>query len=370
MGIEIAFPYLLYYLWVIILFYSEKNKGLILSSARILEFIGFFIFFGLRGYVYSDGFQYYLMFNALPGFPDMTFESFSLGERSMEPLFQILIKIVKIFSNNYIVFQCVNSVIDFILLDKVFRRYNKYYTLGFLLLPIFYGFLIEINLLRNFKAILLFFISLQYVKERKLNKFIFIILLASLFHPTALLYIPLYWVVNKKWPKFVVLGILFMGAIFPLLDIRIFSNIFELPIFRFLRFSSYADRGSYSLGLRSIERIVFYILLLRYYYKDDEYRIFYNLYFIFFFCFNCMYEFEIFVIRVSMLFIPYWFIIDKVYVHLSKQKRNLFLNFIIMFGFIIVYIDNSVPTSRYTNVIFNEVDYYTSRDYFKKYIDE
>lgn len=369
-GIEYTYPYLIYYIYTLVLFILERDKKLTFRVLRFLELLGFFVFFGLRGYVYSDAFQYYIMFDSLPAFPDMTFEEFSLGHRSIEPLFQILIKITKIFSDDYIIFQCINSIIDLFLLDKVFRRYNKYYCLGFLLFSIFYGFLIEFNLLRNFKAILLFFLSLKYIKERSIYKYLVMIILATFFHPSSLIYVPMYWVLNIKFPKILLLCLLSIGSIFPLLNIKLFSSIFELPIFQLISYGSYADGDSYNIGLRSIERIAFFILFYKFYYRDDEYRMFYNLYFIFFFFFNCMYEFEIFVIRVSLLFIPYWIVIDRVYNLMTSKMKKIFIGVIIMFGVVIIYNDNKTATSRYTNVLFGNVDYQESKRIFESALSD
>ncbi|AIQ54436.1 EpsG family protein [Paenibacillus sp. FSL R7-0331] len=73
------------------------------------------------------------------------------------------------------------------------------------------------NTIRNYFALALVFFSLKYIFEKKYLKFIFFVILASLFHKSALVCLPVYLLVNRKFSKstylYLVLGAMLLYLI-------------------------------------------------------------------------------------------------------------------------------------------------------------
>lgn len=77
-------------------------------------------------------------------------------------------------------------------LDPVFS------TFIFMLFPMFY--LNSWSIIRNFSAVSIVFYSQKYIFEKDFKSFMIIIIVASLFHISALASIPLYFIYDKKIP--------------------------------------------------------------------------------------------------------------------------------------------------------------------------
>ena len=130
----------------------------------------FFLFFGFRGYIDTDFAVYYPIYEMTPTLNDVdgTARFFSgINEDyivKIEPGFKVALVILKSISNNYFFLQIVSSLINVLFLNYFFKRFSPQYALGFVIFLIFSGLIIEINLIRNSKAIFLFIYSLQYIK--------------------------------------------------------------------------------------------------------------------------------------------------------------------------------------------------------------
>ena len=115
---------------------------------------------------------------------------------SLEFGYRIYNKMVAFFfdSNQAILF--FNSLIIVILLYNLIRRNSPYYGLSIWLYITLGFFQTEMNMARNAMAILFCLNAIECIYKRELFKYILLVLLASTFHTSALLFIPLYWVIN------------------------------------------------------------------------------------------------------------------------------------------------------------------------------
>lgn len=359
-GLYYAFPYFLYFTYCLIICKIQEKGNVSIKRVRQYTFWGFFLFFGLRGYVYSDCFEYYLIFESAKPFPDFQMQSFSIVNYSIEPLFQLLAKLVKSFTNEYIVFQAVNSIIDFWLLDICLRRNPQKYAFSFLIFVVFYGIFIEINLLRNIKSILIFFISTKYILERNIKSFLFINLIGFFFHFSSIFVLPIYWVGTKRVPRILLWAVLVAGIIIPLLNLRVVSSLLDLSFLSGMRYSVYLDVVSEGkFGIRAVERIVLFLIALKLYKRDDkEILLFCNLYFIFYFFFQCFYDMEIIVDRLVKCYtLSIWFLLPYYFSSIRVKTKKIAYIILVLYGFAVIYVGNSDATARYTNVLFNEINY-------------
>lgn len=71
------------------------------------------------------------------------------------------------------------------------------------------------NTVRYYLALAIVLYSMRYVIERDWLKFIFLIILASFFHKSVLLVIPVYWAASYEWKKvYMIVGAIFSAACF------------------------------------------------------------------------------------------------------------------------------------------------------------
>ena len=152
------------------------------------------VFFGFRGFIYTDWLNYYQVYDASPSLINGAYPIKLFFEKPWEKGFLFYMIVCKTISSNYFFFQFVSCTIDFIILFNFFKRIiPEYIIFGFILFVLFSGITIEFNLLRNSKAIMLFLISLKYIEEKNFVKYLILNSIGCLFHTTALLYLPLYF---------------------------------------------------------------------------------------------------------------------------------------------------------------------------------
>lgn len=211
-----AIPYILLYTFYLFLYKkSIYYRGhFSLQSVKNLEniaIITYLLFFGFRGYIFTDCFQYHQFYETID---DYSFTSF---ETLFEPGYVLCNIVLHSINENPFFFQFVWTTIDLYLICKILRRETgDYFLLAFaFLIPFFEG--VQMNLFRNIKAILIFFWALKYVRTNSFVKYSLSILLASTFHLTALFYWPLYFILNRKlkYLMFVIsittIGLYFIG---------------------------------------------------------------------------------------------------------------------------------------------------------------
>lgn len=96
----------------------------------------------------------------------------------------------------------ITAVIMFIFLREILKEHSNILSPGIITLTymlIYYQ--MSFNLVRNSVAILICLYSYRFIKERSLLKFILVVILASGFHNSALLVIPLYFFYNVLGKK-------------------------------------------------------------------------------------------------------------------------------------------------------------------------
>jgi len=332
-----------------------------LGRVRQLEFVGFLLFFGLRGYVMSDATQYYNAFQGESDFYDWGY-GFQLDTYSFEPGFRLFEKIVRAFTDNYFIFQFINSLVDIILLDIIFRKNVKYYSLGFLIFFMIEGWMYEMNALRNMKSILIFFISLPYIQDKNLIKYLFLNFIGASFHLSSVFYIPLYWILNRRFPKAFILTIIVAGILIPMLNIRVFQLLHLDSLLSTLRFSNYfaSSDETYKVGFRLLERSFICILIYKCYSISfaRNIKIFFNLYLLYFMAFNILYEIPIFPIRVAGLFLPAaWIVVPFLISEYKKYNVSRVISFVFLYGMLILGYSTVQDTQQYRNILFSNETY-------------
>ena len=129
-------------------------------------------------------------------------------------IFEILEK--KVFGNNPIIFRLILALMHILPVIIVYRKYSNNYILSvylFIASGCHIGWMM--NGLRQFLAVSIIFAATSLLIERKYIKLIIIILIASTIHSSALIMIPVIFIVhgkawNKKTMVFIILSIIAM----------------------------------------------------------------------------------------------------------------------------------------------------------------
>ena len=118
------------------------------------------------------------------------------------------------------------------LLGKLIKGHSPYVFLSVWLYITLGIYQTQMNMARNAIAILICYLGCKYIEERNVKKFLIFVAIATLFHSSSVLFVPIYWLVTKtklKSKKVAKILLLSMGCGFAFSLVR--------PLFvRFLPF--------------------------------------------------------------------------------------------------------------------------------------
>lgn len=175
----------------LILFASAFIAFSKINNKRLYK-VSFFIigaFAVLRYGLGNDYFSYMRCYESIRNGTNDPFKreiAFTLLNK-LSPSFYLLVAVLAIFFV-YVVYKLLKSNLDGI-----------YKSLGFLIFVVNpYLFLMNLSAMRQSVASCLFIISLKYARERKFIKYLLLIALATLFHTSAIILLPIYLIANDK----------------------------------------------------------------------------------------------------------------------------------------------------------------------------
>jgi hypothetical protein len=183
---------LLFFILLIFSLYNEfssnsYNKYLFATLIAVV----FIVFGGLRDNVGQDWNAYFDIYNKIKNFEDIFTNRQEKGYLFFVYLFNLL-------SLNFNVFILFLFSLSFVLKYNVIKKYSTNIQLS-LLIYFYTVFLIyDLNGIRQGVALSLIFISINSIIERKLHVFLLLLLCASLFHMSALVFFPFYYLYNIK----------------------------------------------------------------------------------------------------------------------------------------------------------------------------
>lgn len=399
MNILYSIPYILLYCIILALTFVEswlKNRSYDRDWLGYTLFFILLCFFGLRGFVLTDWLVYYPFFETIPTLWDggilnamkpefvekyMTDES--IERTGLEMGFVYSSILFKSVIPNYHAWLFANAVVDFLIIRRFFSRYVESAIMPFLFFLIFEGMVLEINLMRNIKAVLLFMISIKYIHEKRLTPFLVLNSIGFFFHSSALLYMPLYFIIDRKWPKSLFWIVLGVGVFILLFQISFLSPVLmwlsgvlggriSILIQLYLMSDFYsAAYGLFHFGY--LERMLTFALLMLYrdklIEKDSRLNLFINLYLIYFVIYFYFSEMRVVIERLPLLFVfIYWILVPNLYT-LIKDRMNQILFVLIFSGYSVVKLvnANSNVLAKYDNVLFG-IESYENRH--EVYINE
>ena len=315
---------------------NERKKHMLFVFSIIL-LIGFL---GLRGFIGWDWWAYYPSYNNLPGG-----FNYEIG-------YEIWSNIFYKIGLSYHHFTFINTVADILILAYVLKKYSKYPIFSMFLFLAVQGLSFEVDLLRNAKAVLLFIISIQFIKERKIIPFLILNILGMTFHISSIIYLPMYFILNRNYSRKIILPLIILGNIYYIFDTKIFIHILEymssvLPAAVGGKITSYLSiiPQNYKLPIGTLyfERLVTFIMVFFFLHKEKNHRekenpyslIMENSFYIFYLIFLFTSEFFIASTRIGILFIyANWFLWGDIIENLrdTKIKAAVFIIAVLIGG--------------------------------------
>lgn len=353
-----SIPYILITLFFLFIACIQIGMPLNKSSRRYLNFlvvIAYILFWGGRGFIGWDWYSYYPFYTSLPTFGVELYKvpDFDLG-------FVFYARLIKSIFPSYEVFIFINTFINAVLLYIVLKRYVgiKYIALSFALFIAFNGLTLETDLLRNIKALLIFLLAIKYLEARKPIKYFSLIVIAFIFHWSALFFAPLYFFLHKEFSIRSIIIIIVLGTLIYLLQVEYITAVIEktatfLPNNLQTKVIAYIHDPMYNKSYASVfgfvERTATAFLVLFYYNRLKENKtniLFINSFVIYISIFLYFSELSVVLARLAGNFgYSYWILIPLL-IDYSKNSKDKFIIYI-LFSIIIV-----AKTHLLTNSIF------------------
>ena len=370
-------PYLLISSILFFLYLGEqgKIKHVSVKGSRWIAYILLWIFIGLRGHVMSDFISYYPYFNETP---DLLNLSKYFYEQRFEPGFIIYTTTFKLFCSNYFCWVAFNTLIDLLVLAWFFHRYCKSMILPLIFFIAFNGLLMEFNLYRNMKAIDCFLLSIPYLQQRKALIYFLLNILGFLFHSSSILFLPLYFILNVKFPMVIVWGLFIFSNVIFLGNIKVISNILNNLSFiealglydQVMSYGEKAEEVKLSFGYfeRSAAFIIFIIFYPKLLKKNSVSCIFFNSYLIYYCSFLTFYEVSVLVERIPYLFMfSYWVLYPNIITLPNKYSQFIKAGVSLLVILKIISGLNN-PASKYENIIISNPNYNARRALYESYV--
>lgn len=364
-----AIPYILVALILFFLYLCESKRiksNISISTAQRLSFVILLVFIGLRGHIYSDFISYYPFYDDLPNIYNL--RSSFLTEHRFEPGFVLYSSLIKTIIPNYFGWVFINTLLDLLVLNFVFKRYTTSRIIPFFFYIGFYGLMIEFNLYRNIKAIDLFLLSLPFLEQRKFLPYILLNLIGTTFHSSSFVYIPLYFIINKEIPNIIKWGGIIIANIIFLFKINVIGDILNsLSIIQSMTFwdklSGHIENSDasqiFSIGYfeRTFSILTFTLLYQKLVNQNKSNIIFYNCFWLYYVTFLCFYEVQVLTERIPRLFVfSYWILYPNI-IYLKYNARKLIYILSTVLVFLKVYTGNTAPSAKYENILWSEDNY-------------
>ncbi len=115
--------------------------------------------------------------------------------------FALIMRSLYMLNNNGFICIAVLSIATVLAFSFVIKRDSKNWFLSFVVFVALDSYIISFNLMRNILAVSLVLCSIRLIWDKKLIKYLISILLISLIHRSALVMIPMYWLLQKDYRK-------------------------------------------------------------------------------------------------------------------------------------------------------------------------
>ena len=105
------------------------------------------------------------------------------------------------------------TLLNLSLITYSLKIYTKYIIVGLLVYYCMLYFSLEMIFIRQSTAVAFCFFAMKYVKQNNFWKYLLFVFIASLFHRTSLLMIPLYWIFKYRMNNIVITIVILLGGV-------------------------------------------------------------------------------------------------------------------------------------------------------------
>lgn len=256
--------YFLWFIFFIFIVYHFESNGMKESSLQVnnrnsLVSLGIFfiIFFSLLSLQYAVGTDYFSYVSLFKG------NYIDLYKRKSEYLFYYLCLFLSKYKIHPQFGFVVLSLIQFVCIISFvkFLKINSYLIFFFLFFTVSTFFFNQTNVIRQYTAATILLLFVKYTYEKKYIRMIMSLLCASMFHSSAMLFLPVLLIVKilkKKLPSFIWILYLLISVI--MIRVNFVSLMISLVPF-LSRYSHYLDSvwGTNQISLISILTKIIYI---------------------------------------------------------------------------------------------------------------
>lgn len=250
-------PYFLILLVVTRLsFLAEKTKKL-KTFFYFLILIILTFFAGFRSLeVGADTSGYAHRFEAL----NIDFINFIKLESNIEIGYRLLEYITSLFSNNYMTILTVIALVALYFQLKSINKLSEQAVISIFIFITFGAYTFVFNGARQGIAAAIFMFALTFLVNAKFWKYILWIIIASLFHKSIIIAIPLYFIFRRKFTKTWFL-LLLIGSFFAFYFFRLILNLSTFINPRYFNYVAMENQGGFYLTLCYTFLSVFFILI-------------------------------------------------------------------------------------------------------------
>ena len=309
---------------------SESNQ----KKIWLISLISLLLILGTRYYIGGDYFGYMNLYNK------MDTKNFFYSFGMMEFLYYSIILICNKLGLGY---YFVNLLVMFIVIF-FFQYYAKEFKNPFFVLIIALPILfipISINFTRQAIAISIFLFSIKYLLKRDFRRYLFYVIIASLFHKFAIIYIFFYLIYEKNLKEKLkyIFGLMLLVFLICLFAYYLKDNFLSIWIDKFIwHFKFYSNANYPILPKGTIFRLgminlSFFIL---YYFKDffkeyEEYRLWFSTGIISIMIIPFYFFYPLMVDRVIIFFVPIIIFVFGNIILLEKHKKIFSVNLLSLF---------------------------------------
>lgn len=365
-----SLPYLfLILLYVIIYFYEISNNELRNSNnARFFSAFIFVLFFGFRGFIGSDWFNYESYYS------DTSLSTWTVFDYEIG--FSFVAKLFHDLGLSFEFFVFFITLIQVFLWDRFLVRESKYISLPYIILISIFPLLI-VDLLRNFTSILIGIQAIECLNKNKKIKAVLIILASIAFHSTGIFFFSFFFLKSNYFKRstLIILSILGIGVY--LLQLR-FINVIVFSIgellggrFEYLAGSVVDSDLVYGLRFGILEKLFVIVLVLINYQYIVSNRLIPPIYFNAFFCYCFILLYfstsDAIINRFSLLFFwGYLMVLSNLNGLINHSEFRRYTAIIILFICLLkTYFTFNVELFRYSNRIFGK-DSYSTREIIRQ----
>lgn len=320
-------------------FDNKRSKKVLMIVCIILFFVAAF-----RGDFTNDYRLYYYCFEQNS---DISFQNLI---SSRDWLFWVITKFVYEIFGNYLFCYVIVALLMMYFYYKCFLKASDLFFLTLFIFVAVDNYVISFNLSRNILAVSICAVAIIYIWERKTIPYVSYIIVASMIHRSALIMIPMYWILQidfrKRRNSFLLCACIFATTIGALYTTKIAMYVQSFIGMDYESYGSYGlDFGNIGSALKTTMLVFFILLLMRNLdYSNVKERVLFN---------GCILAWYLQLLAAKLLMIQrigYYFsicfalLLPILVLRLNKERRNVYmLCFVFTILVYCAFIQNNTP---------------------------